>query len=67
MFIQHVLSLPFIQRKEVTFRQLQQQRAGTQPVLASQLVLGPPSSASCMHGFLPAELQTGSLTPYFLL
>lgn len=66
MFIQHLLSLPFVQRKEVTFRWLQQFRAGTRPVPASQLVLGSPGSASCMHGFLPEGLQMGSLTPYFL-
>ena len=66
MFIQHLLSLPFVQRKEFAFRWLQQLRAGTRPVPASQLVLGLPGSASCMHGFLPEELQMRSLTPYFL-
>ena len=61
MFIQHLLSLPFVQRKEFAFRWLQQLRAGTWPVPASQLVLGLSGSASCMHGFLPEELQMRSL------
>lgn len=67
MFTQHILSLSVVQRKEVAFRWLQQLHTGTQLVPVSKLVLGQPRSASCIHGFLPEELQTGSPTPYFLL
>lgn len=52
-FIQDFLSLQFFQRKEITFRQLQQLHAGTGLVPASQKeVLGLPGSASCTRGFL---------------
>lgn len=54
--MQHLVSLPFVQRKEVAFRWLQQLCVGTWLVPACQLVLGLPSSASCMHVFLPEEL-----------
>lgn len=46
-------SFPSIfQRKEVTFRQLQQLHAGTGLVSASPMALGLPGSASCTRGFL---------------